>query len=94
MSNISNEFSIPRRSFRRAVSEVTPAEGYKWSEAAIQLLQSASENELIMLMKRSNELANHAKRSGITSSDINLARKMGGDLITSTDLTPPKQEQI
>ena len=56
--------------------ESTPGNNFKWSEAAIQLLQSASENEMIDLFRRGNDLAVHARRAGITAEDIKLARKL------------------
>jgi len=79
MSNISNDFSIPRRSFRRAIASVdasraAPGAGeMKWSEAAMHLLQTVTEKEIIEVLEKSNRLANHAKRTGITAEDVRLA---------------------
>ena len=84
MSNISNDFSIPRRSFRRAVASVdtSGARNMKWSEAAMELLQTITEKEIIELLDKSNRLANHAKRTGITADDVRLACDM-------TTINPP-----
>lgn len=79
MSNFSNEFSIPRRSFRRAVQETTPVDGIKWSDDAMRLLQSVTENEIVDLMMKSSKLASHAKRAGITASDIVLAKSLNNN---------------
>lgn len=77
MSNISNDFSIPRRSFRRAVTsvgdDIREAQNMKWSEAAMELLQTVTEKEIIEVLDKSNRLANHAKRTGITAEDVRLA---------------------
>ena len=76
MSNISNsEHSIPRRSFRQEMKRAVPEHALplKWSEGAVQLLQSACENEVIDIFARTKLLANHAKRTGITDTDIKLA---------------------
>jgi histone H3 len=76
MSNISNEFSIPRRSFRRIVQQATPesASDLKWTNDALTLIQSAGEGELISLFNASQSVANHAHRDGVKLCDILLVR--------------------
>ena len=87
MSNISNDFSIPRRSFRRAVASIDSGGDMKWSEAAMHLLQTVTETEIIEVLDKSNRLAGHAKRTGITAEDVRLACDI-------CDIAVPKPREI
>ena len=45
----------------------------------MRLLQSVTENEIVDLMMKSSKLASHAKRAGITASDIVLAKSLNNN---------------
>jgi len=86
MSKLSNTFVIPKRSFRREVDAVAAThtngrEKIKWSESAIDLIQSAAESEITRVFRQSQKCATHAGRSGVTMADMSIAQS----LVSSVD---------
>ena len=80
-SKLSNTFVIPKRSFRREVDAVASmhmngTEKMKWSESAIDLIQSAAESEITRVFTQSQKCANHAGRSGVTIADMSIAQSL------------------
>ena len=74
MSDISNEFCLPRRSFRAAVDAATgDMSSVKWTDGALRLLQSVSENNIVELFHTSELLSRLAGRKGISVRDLELA---------------------
>ena len=78
----STDLLIAKLPFRRLVREIaTNIDNKKrFQETALQAIQEASEAFLVGLLEEANLLAIHAKRVTVMSEDIQLARKIRGDV--------------
>jgi histone H3 len=78
----STELLIKKLPFQRLVREIAQdyATDIRFASAAIAALQEAAENELIGLMEDSNLAAIHGKRVTIFPKDLQLARRIRGDI--------------
>lgn len=79
------ELSIPKLSFQRLIKEIvtehSPDVPYRFTPQSLLALHVASEDYLIALFEDSYLCALHAKRVTLMRKDINLARRIRGDLI-------------
>lgn len=69
--------------FQRLVRNITLAvagEGFKYQTAALNALQEGAEAFLVSLFEDVNLCALHAKRVTIMPKDIDLARRIRGDM--------------
>lgn len=82
---IKNKLEIKKNAFSQLVFEITdttfPNQGIKFSLRGLAALHVASEDFLIGLFEDSYLCALHAKRVTLMKKDINLARRLRGDLI-------------
>ena len=77
----STELVIPRMPFQRLVREIASAYGdLRFQSAAIDALHEVSESFIVGLFEDTNLCAIHAKRVTITTRDMQLARRIRGDL--------------
>lgn len=78
----STELLIPRLPFQRLVREVSQEfrPDLRFQAAAIGALQEAAESYLTQLFEDTNLCAIHAKRVTIMPRDVQLARRIRGDL--------------
>ncbi|KAG6836758.1 hypothetical protein H0H93_003677 [Arthromyces matolae] len=85
----SSNLLIPKSSFYRLVREISlnmltdetlPESGLRWQQSALEALQEASEAFLVYLFEDVNLCALHAKRATIMQRDIQLARRLRGQL--------------
>ena len=78
----STDLLIAKLPFRRLVREIaTNLDNQKrFQETALQAIQEASEAFLVGLLEEANLCAIHAKRVTLMSKDIQLARKIRGDV--------------
>ncbi|BDA46702.1 Histone H3.2 [Coccomyxa sp. Obi] len=69
--------------FRRLVREVCESfnDGLRFQESAMEALQEASEAYLVGLFEDSNLCAIHAKRVTIMPKDMQLARRIRGEIM-------------
>jgi histone H3 len=75
-------FNIPKASFQRLVREI--AQNYKtnlrFSPDAIMIVQIDTERYIIDLLSAAQLQAIHAKRVRVTAKDIQMARRIRGDI--------------
>ena len=78
----STDLLIAKLPFRRLVREIaTNIDNQKrFQETALQAIEEASEAFLVGLLEEANLCAIHAKRVTVMSKDIQLARKIRGDV--------------
>ncbi len=79
------ELLLRKRPFQRLVREVTEAvteteKGYRYQQSAIDALQEASEAYLVKLFEDANLNAIHAKRVTVFLNDMELARRIRGEV--------------
>ena len=80
------ELLIPQLPFSRLVREQTQvmfsgtAKEFKFQASALMAIQQAAEDYLTYLFTDCKLLANHAKRKTIMAKDIQLARRIRGDV--------------
>jgi histone H3 len=74
---------IPRAPFLRVVREITQniSPSFRFRAGAIEDLRHAAEAYLIGVFQDANEIADHAGRKGVTTSDVKLVRKIRGDVL-------------
>lgn len=82
----STELLIRRAPFQRLVREITRVHAdagqpdYRWQVQAVEALQEAAEAYLVGVLEDSNLCAMHAKRVTIMPKDMQLARRIRGDV--------------
>ncbi|GAA5987442.1 hypothetical protein JCM10908_001954 [Rhodotorula pacifica] len=80
----STELLIRRLPFQRLCREIALSfkddGGFRWQGSALQALQEAAEHYLVDLFSDCNLCAIHAKRVTIQPKDMQLARRLRGDL--------------
>jgi histone H3/H4 len=76
--------------FQRLVREITHEfassmgkDGFRFQSSALLALQEASEAFLVRLFEDANVCAIHAKRVTIMKRDLELARRIRGDVVRS-----------
>ena len=88
LREMSNKLEIPKKAFSRVVFDVIqtmyPEQKYRVSLRGMAALHSASEDYLIALFEDSYLCALHAKRVTLMKKDMNLARRLRGDLLKYT----------
>merc|ERR1712110_607033 len=80
----STNLLIPKLPFSRLIKELanerSSSGGLRFQSSALMALQEAAESYIVQLFEDTNLCAIHAKRVTVMPKDMNLARRIHGDM--------------